>query len=59
MHSETFSSELERDEPPDAAPTEWPEELQAAIAIAHVMAANVITLQPFNLAIASVVADHR
>jgi len=59
MHSETFSFALERDDPTDAAPAEWPDEPQAAIAIAHVMAANVITVQPFSLAIASVVANHR
>jgi hypothetical protein len=43
MHSETFSSEAERDALPDELPPDWPEEPQAAIAIAHVIAANVIT----------------
>jgi len=56
MHSETFSSDLERDAPADAADNEEP---HAATAIALVMATNVITVEPFGLAIAPLVADHR
>ena len=46
MHPETFSSELEREEPADAAPTDWPDEPQAAIAITHMTAAKAFGVAP-------------